>query len=95
MEPVQPKPDDKSIAPTTTAEENLRTENQRRVNLIWELTQAFIALLITGSTIYGVLHHIDSILLGNAFVLVIALYFVRTNHTKMGGPDSGSRDSRS
>lgn len=74
-----------NLPPSTTAQEDLGTAGQRRVNLIWEGTQAAVALLITGSTIYAVLTGRESIILGNAFTLIVALYFVRTNHTKTGG----------
>lgn len=78
---AQPAP----LPPATTAEEDRKTLGQRRVNLIWELTQAAIAMCVTGSIIYNSVHGIESELLGNAFVLIIALYYVRTNHTKIGG----------
>jgi hypothetical protein len=80
------------MSPNTTAEENLVTAGQRKVNLIWEGTQAAVALLITASTIYAVLNGVESIILGNAFTLIVALYFVRTNHTKIGG--IGGTDQR-
>lgn len=78
---VQPAP----LAPATTAEEDRKTLGQRRVNLIWEITQAMVAIMVTGATIYSALKGVESLLLGNAFTLIIALYFVRQNHTKVGG----------
>jgi len=92
-----------NIASTTTAEEDLesagqreaktlQTSGQRKVNLIWEGTQGVIALLITGATVYAVLNGIESNVLSNAFTLIVALYFVRTNHVKVGGV--GGTDSR-
>lgn len=62
-----------------------RTQGQRRVNLVWEATQAVIAVCITAAVIYNAVHGIQSEILGNAFVMIIALYFVRTNHTRVGG----------
>jgi hypothetical protein len=85
-------PDEQNVQSTTTAEEDLGTAGQRRVNLIWEVTQGTIALLITGATIYAVMIGRESVILGNAFTLIIALYFVRTNHVKIGG--IGGTDSR-
>lgn len=80
-----------SLPSETTAEQDLKTAGQRRINLIWEVTQALVAIVVTGSYIYAALNGIDSQPLGNAFTLIVALYFVRTNHVKVGGitgPDS-------
>ncbi len=80
------------MASTTTKEEDRKTLGQRRVNLIWEVTQAIVALMVTAATIYSALTGVESPLLGNAFTLIIALYFVRQNHTKTGGV--GGTDTR-
>src|SRR5687767_1589779 len=88
--------DQSPAPPTTTAEEDLQTaavragkvttaEGQRRINLIWEVTQSLIALAVTAAVIYAALRGINSEILGNAFTLIIAIYFVRMNHTKIGG----------
>lgn len=97
VSPVVPAPavltaDTKNVISKTTAEEDLRTQGQRRINLIWEGTQALVALLVTCATIYSAIAGVESLLLGNAFTLIIALYFVRQNHTKVGG--IGGTDSR-
>lgn len=92
LPPIKSLDTAENIASKTTAEQDLRTAGQRKTNLIWEGTQAFVALSITAATIYAVLNGVESILLGNAFTLIIALYFVRTNHTKIGGV--GGTDSR-
>ncbi len=70
----------------------LRTAGQRRINLIWELTQAIVAILITATTMGTVvamvrMKEIDKALqlLSAAFFLIIGFYFSRTNHTKTGG----------
>jgi hypothetical protein len=47
-----PKVGDKNIAPTTTAEQDVVTAGQRRVNLIWETMQALIAGSVVGCTLY-------------------------------------------
>lgn len=76
----------------TRGETGLRTAGQRKINLLWEVTQAIIALSVTGATIYAALTGRDSRMLENAFVLIIGIYFVRMNHTKTGGvqvDDSG------
>lgn len=70
----------------------LKTSGQRKVNLIWEGTQAMIAIMITAAVIYVELIGKGSTILGNAFTLIIAIYFVRMNHIKTGGV--GGTDSR-
>ncbi len=81
-----------SLPPTTTLQEDLRTLGQRRVNIIWELTQAILAIIVTMAIIYLALTDRHSEILNNAFMAILTLYFVRTNHTKIGGP--GGTDSR-
>jgi len=66
---------------------------QRRVNLIWELTQAAIAGVVTVTTLFvsanlALRAQPDvaaALLLSNAFFLVIGFYFGRTNHQRTGG----------
>ena len=84
---------DAPIAPTTTSEQDRKSASQRRVNIIWELTQAVIALAVTGATLYvsARLALKDEgqtaafLLLSNAFFLVVGFYFGRTNHQRSGG----------
>lgn len=90
--------------PTTTTEEDLQaagvraalemsTAGQRRINLIWEITQAAIAISVTltACAVSGVLvlrgdtTGAAFLLLSNAFFVVISTYLTRTNHTKVGG----------
>jgi len=80
-------------AATTTSEQDRKTASQRRVNIIWEVTQAVIALAVTGFTLFvsSQLALKDNaqtaafLLLSNAFFLVIGFYFGRTNHQRTGG----------
>ena len=73
-----------------------RTAGQRRVNIIWETTQAMIAVTVTISTLYVSARLATSggsdmaafLLLSNAFFLVIGFYFGRTNHAR---PTGGTR----
>jgi len=74
-----------SLAPTTTEQEDLTKLGQRRINLIWEITQGFIAISITWAVIYISIKKIDSSVLTNAFFLIVSMYFVRTNHQLIGG----------
>jgi len=56
------------------------------------MTQGIIAVGITCATIYCAVASKESALIGNAFTLIVSLYFVRTNHSKTGGV--GGTDSR-
>lgn len=90
--PPQPSTDDHPRPPTTTAEQDRTTAGQRGINFVWELTQAAIALAVTGTTLYGSAVLVVRgegetaafLLLSNAFFLVIGFYFGRTNHARMG-----------
>jgi hypothetical protein len=78
--------DQPSLKPTTTAQADKVTAGQRRVNLIWEITQALIAVSITWAIIYMRVHNIESDgTLTNAFFLIVSMYFIRTNHSLIGG----------
>lgn len=80
------------------------TAGQRRVNMIWEFTQAFIAVAITLAIIADSIivmlpsqkaeGQIPNILCAG-FGLVVGTYFQRTNHKKIGGVEFGSsKDER-
>jgi hypothetical protein len=85
---------DQPLPSRTTAEEDLRTSSQRRINLIWEFTQGYIAIAVTTTTLIVSAALIlkgssDSTqLLSNAFFLVIGFYFGRTNHARIGDLDT-------
>jgi uncharacterized membrane protein len=70
---------------TTTVQQDLVTAGQRRINAIWEFTQAIVTILITIAAIYCAIASIDADVLNFAFVAVISTYYARTNHTKIGG----------
>jgi hypothetical protein len=81
------------LPPNTTAQEDLISHGQRRVNLIWEFTQAAIAILVVatvmGSAAYSVIaQKMDQIptIMSTAFGMVVGFYFGRTNHANTGGP---------
>jgi len=94
--------DDQPLAPTTTKEQDRKTAGQRHINLIWELTQASIAISVTTMTLYAAvkLSLVQSaeaapfLLLSNAFFLVIGFYFGRTNHQRTGGVGGESAGTR-
>lgn len=79
-----------SLAATTTHQEDLTTLGQRRVNLIWEYTQAFIAIVVVLTAMVAAVvamfngKTVDAFL---AFVCgtVVGFYFSRTNHSAIGG----------
>lgn len=90
---------DKNIAPNTTAADDLVTHGQRKINLIWEVTQAVISIMVTGATLWvsarlALQEKAETaafLLLSNAFFLVITAYIVRTNHSKTGGVPAEKR----
>jgi hypothetical protein len=71
----------------------LSTAGQRRINLIWEATQATIALAVVASNMAGGLYFAFArvptgdypAVLSSSLFLVIGFYFSRTNHTAVGG----------
>lgn len=86
--------------PVRTATENensRRSAGQRRVNIIWEVTQAIIAITVASTTILvaATLVLRDSaasaafLLLSNSFFVIIGFYFGRTNHQRIGGVGFG------
>jgi hypothetical protein len=81
-----------SLPPTTTIQQDLTHEGQRRINLIWERTQAIIALFVVFGTlgIGGWLAVKDPTvqiptIFSVAFGTVVGFYFSRTNHSAIGG----------
>ena len=74
-----------SLSPTTTEQQDIIVAGQRKINLIWEATQSFTALLITVAVIYLAVNKIDSPEVKYAFFLIIGFYFSRTNHQAIGG----------
>jgi hypothetical protein len=77
-----------SLPATTTAQQDITTAGQRRVNLIWEFTQAAIAILIVVANVIVEVAGKDtkgSTVLSSAMFLVIGFYFSRTNHSAIGG----------
>lgn len=93
--PADPSPPglgiEEPVASTTTAEQNRHSFGQRRINLIWEVTQAIIAIVVTTSVVMigAQLALRDNgqngsfQLLSNAFFLVIGFYFSRSNHERI------------
>lgn len=82
---VESKSGGMALAPNTTEQEDIVTAGQRRVNLIWEFTQAIVAVSITWAIIYMSINRIENKELYYAFFLIVSMYFVRTNHSLTGG----------
>jgi hypothetical protein len=85
----QPQP---PMPPTTTAQEDITTAGQRRVNLIWEYTQAFIAVIVVAATMGSAMFNVFTKntmeipnIIAAAFGIVVGSYFQRTNHMNVGG----------
>lgn len=78
--------ENKSVPATTTAQEDLVTYRQSRINLIWEITQGLIAIFLVSTLCYSMVVGIE---VKNEFWLlagiVVQSYFQRTNHTRIGG----------
>ncbi len=79
-----------SLPPQTTLQEDLTTAGQRRVNLIWEYTQAVIAIFVVVASVISAIcsayqgKEVSAFL---AFICgnVVGFYFSRTNHAAIGG----------
>lgn len=98
-----------NLPETTTIEDDRRTAGQRRINIIWEVTQAVIALAVTGTAMFtssqlALRNDPDAnnksmaitsfLLISNTVFLVIGFYFGRTNHQRVGGIGSTENQTR-
>jgi len=98
-------PSHDNLPPATTSEEDRKTSGQRRINIIWEVTQAVIALAVTGTGMFtaaqlALRNDPDAsaksmaitafMLISNTVFLIIGFYFGRTNHQRVGGVGGGS-----
>lgn len=78
-----------NMASKTTVEEDLKTAGQRKINNVWEYTQAMIAMAIVLTTCFGVIANgkdtsFFSPQWWTVLGLVIGFYFGRTNHARVG-----------
>ena len=82
---------DPSLPARTTFQEDLTVAGQRRINLIWEYTQAIIAIMVVTTTmisgVAGMLYTSAVIptIISVAFGMITGFYFSRTNHAAIGG----------
>lgn len=79
------KGDGVTLQPTTTEQADKVVERQSRVSMLWEISQATISISITFAVIYCAINKIQSSMIENAFFLLAAFYFHRTNATAIGG----------
>ncbi len=84
-----------SLIADTTAEQDRRTKSQRGLNMVWEYTQALIAIIVTVVTCLGVfikvIYQQSSPFPAEWWTiqgLVIGFYFSRTNHARIGSLDT-------
>lgn len=98
--PEQPEtPQAQEIKATRESEaEQLAVERHQNINMIWEKTQQFVAILCVMASVISSLYLIfegkDPLaergyqFLTNVGLLVIGFYFGRTNHTRPTGENS-------
>lgn len=91
---VQVTETDKPLPPTTTQQEDNTVAGQRRINMIWEITQSTMAVMITLAVIYCAINKIGSQEITNAFFLIVGFYFSRTNHQRIGGVGSKANENQ-
>lgn len=84
--------EEQSLPPTTTTAQDLTTAGQRKINLIWEYTQAFIAIIVIIANMVVATYNALSarsqehpVILSSSLFLIIGFYFSRTNHAQIGG----------
>jgi hypothetical protein len=92
-----PRPPDSSesrgsLRADTTAEQDRKTAGQRSVNRQWEFWQGFLAVMVIGGFVYTACIGKESPALAGLAGSIVTFYYVRTNHTKIGGV--GGTDSR-
>lgn len=95
-------PSEDELAARGRAEERTTVAGgQRRINLMWEVTQAVIAVSVCEAVLYVSVQNALADPAGAAFVLlaglanlVIGFYFGRTNHTRTGGTGTRPEDHR-
>jgi hypothetical protein len=73
-------------------ERSVMTAGQRRVNLLWEITQSTIAIVTVGTCMFVFVHQALTgvpeefpATLSNMVFAVLAFYLARTNHQAIGG----------
>ena len=80
------------LPPRTTVQQDLTVAGQRKVNLIWEYTQAIIAIILVGAFVVTEIRIVFKgggqevpAVLAALCGTVVGSYFQRTNHMNIGG----------
>ncbi len=101
-----PVEDHTPLPPTTTVQQDMVTASQRKINLIWEWTQAIISIMVVlanmiVATVQGLTRGTDwmsfPVILSSSLFLIVGFYFSRTNHSAVGGigpKPTGTYDGR-
>lgn len=84
------------LEPRTTFQQDLTTAGQRKINLIWEWTQAVISIaVVLSNMIVAVAMGLGvtgmgefPLVLSSSLFLIVGFYFSRTNHAAIGGVGS-------
>ena len=81
------------LDPTTTRQQDITAAGQRKINLIWEYTQAIVTVMVVAANIVvavsngitgrGLNEHPQ--VLSYAMFIIIGFYYSRTNHAAIGG----------
>lgn len=94
-------PEEQSIPPTTTTQQDLTVASQRRISLIWEMTQSFIAGIVVSANmvaaLWNVFHGVGvdvPMILSSSLFLILGFYFARTNHAAIGGIGPKATDNQ-
>lgn len=87
LKPRYPLPPAPPMPPKTTEQEDLVVAGQRRINLIWEYTQAAIAIVVVLANMVAAIFNVFKgreidvpMILSSSLFLIIGFYFARTNH---------------
>jgi hypothetical protein len=88
------------LAPKTTHQEDMTLAGQRKINMVWESTQAVIAVLVVITNMivaayqglnYGS-NETHPVVLSSSLFLIVGFYFARTNHSQIGGTGRKATD---
>lgn len=89
MPPTVTKGEGTTLPPNTTEQDDKISAGQRLVNMTWEVTQSYIAVVVVSVTMvkaYTLLQGQDiPTIMAVAFGTIVGFYFARTNHQSIGG----------
>lgn len=93
---------DNSLEQPNAEQQALITAGQRKINLIWEYTQAIIAIVtVIGNVVVGMFFAFNRIssgeyplVLSSSLFLIIGFYFSRSNHAAIGGVGRKATDTQ-